>query len=97
MAALDFWIDGVHPVTGYRLNWHDTNERKRKIVVKYLKTTEFNPDLYIETKELMAKYNIKSGMLGIKIREAGFEKVTCLGKKLVLKEFEQHLINESKR
>lgn len=88
---LELWNEGIHPITGYRINYHDTNKRVRNIKVKYLKTTEFNPESWIETKELMAKYNIGSGKLGMKIKEAGFEKVTCFNQKWVLKEFEKEL------
>lgn len=86
MPVIEFWESGHHPVTGFRLNYHDGNSRVRYTLVKYLKAAEFNPDDYIETKELMSRFNIGSNHLGKKIKELGFEKVTCLSKKWVSKE-----------
>lgn len=91
MDCIDFWNQGLNPITCYKLNWHDTNKRVRYTPQKYLKTADFNPDDYVETKELMAMFNLNSHQLGFKIKEFGFEKVKCKGQTWISKEIIEHL------
>lgn len=32
MPILELWNEGLHPITGYRINWHDNNARIRKLL-----------------------------------------------------------------
>lgn len=88
MACIAFWELNVHPITFYK--YHNIANRSAA-PVKYLKTVDFEQDLYVLTTDLMTKYNLGSAELGKKIRNCGYEKITCLQKKWVLKEFENHL------
>lgn len=88
MACVAFWLDNTHPIIGDK--YHGAANRS-VVPVKYVKTENFNTAEFIETKDLMYKYNLTSGQIGKKIRFFGYEKVTCLQKKWVLKKFEQHL------
>lgn len=93
MPAIDFYNVRIHPITGFLHTPYDST-LKNKINPKYqkcLKAGEFEPDLYMETTELMRIFNVGSYMLSNKIKELSFDKITYSGRKYVLKSFENVL------